>query len=484
MARHRVDPDAARTGKPVVEVPHDPLNEQIVIGAALASDKTRAKLVSRIRPDHFYGDGHPQLWAAVMEMQRRGLKYSAATVAQLSNGTVSATYVQQIEAAYPSVPPNLLHHVTALQWDVTRVTAVRGPISTLLKALKDPATPPDKLRALARQVSTSFDSVGDRRHLRDPVALADEMVRALRDRRTASQAVFPYGLDGFDWDVDEGKYRVVPGADPGGVTVVTGVPGSGKSTLVARVALAQYRMKRRVLFGAWEVTSPVTLELLAGMDLGYSRYDLSVPDNLSEDQVEALHQRAIEIGEYVLFVEMPFGRVQGEKQSNDRNLDIIHQYIADTGADVGIFDLWKRTLRYTEPDDEEQALVRQQAIAQETKCHCILVQQQRSKDIEMRPDKRPTREGIKGSGAWTEVPDTIIGVHRPALWKNVPDDELEGLLLKQRRGKWPLAVSFQWDPVYGTIVGGRTVDYDPPGSMRAHVMDDDLLQAPKGKGRR
>ena len=77
-------------------------------------------------------------------------------------------------------------------------------------------------------------------------------------------------------------------------------------------------------------------------------------------------------------------------------------------------------------------LIRQQAMLNEMGVHGILAQQQRLKDIELRPDKRPTREGIKGSGAWTEVPDNIIGVHRPALWKPVPDNVLEVDILKQR----------------------------------------------------
>jgi hypothetical protein len=93
------------------------------------------------------------------------------------------------------------------------------------------------------------------------------------------------------------------------------------------------------------------------------------------------------------------------------------------------------------------------------------VQQQRLKDIELRPDKRPTREGIKGSGAWTEVPDNIFGVHRPALWKPVPDNVLEIDVLKQRYGKWPLAVEFDWDPDRGQISGGRSVEYDQAAAM-------------------
>jgi hypothetical protein len=104
-----------------------------------------------------------------------------------------------------------------------------------------------------------------------------------------------------------------------------------------------------------------------------------------------------------------------------------------------------------------------QAMTDKLGIHSVLAAQQRLKDIEQRPDKRPTREGVKGSGAWTEVADNMIGVHRPAHWKRVEDNTLEAIVLKQRYGMWPLAVELDLDPTRGTISGGRSVPYDVMG---------------------
>jgi hypothetical protein len=172
-----------------------------------------------------------------------------------------------------------------------------------------------------------------------------------------------------------------------------------------------------------------------------------------------LEERMHLIHPWVRFMKNPF-RQRGTKRSNERNLDIMQEQIADSGCEVFIADLWKRCLVQTDPDDEEEALIRQQAMCEEMGVHAILVQQQRLKDIEARPDKRPTREGIKGSGAWVEVADNIIGVHRPALWKPVTDNVLEIDVLKQRYGKWPLAIEFDWDPDRGMVSGGRSVEYE------------------------
>jgi replicative DNA helicase len=105
-----------------------------------------------------------------------------------------------------------------------------------------------------------------------------------------------------------------------------------------------------------------------------------------------------------------------------------------------------------------------QAIARETDCHVMMVQQQLLKVVEKREDKQPTREGIKGSGEWTGVADTILGVYRADLYKPVPPGTIDVLLLKQRRGRWPFVVEFDFDPEFGTLTKGREVNYDAPGT--------------------
>lgn len=400
-------------------------------------------------------------------------------IEQMSGGAVTAAYLEQLLHQYQGVPPNLRHHLQLLDWDRARVDAARGPLDRLLRALQDPQTAPDALRAMAVSLATSFDGWGARRHLLDPTELVRSHMEIVRGRMGRRQP-YPYGVEGLDQDED-GKWRFIPGAEPGLVTTITGLSGSGKSTVAAIIALGLISQGRRVLYGAWEMKGNVTLELMAAINLGLSRTKLRVGE-IVEEEFEKLRDEMTRLSDKVRFMNMPFGRTRGEKVSNDKNLDLLHGYIADSGCDVAIFDLWKRCLRYTDPDDEEQALIRQQAIFLETGVHGILVQQQRLKDVEQRKDKRPTREAIKGSGAWIEVPDTIIGVHRHGLWKSVDDDSVELIVLKQREGVWPQAVEFKWSGEYGRLSEGRTIAYDPNP-------EDDFLDkkqdvgAKGGKGR-
>lgn len=463
-----------------VEIPMpDVVNEIVVIAAALVDAEVRGKLVPTIPTDNFFGEGHPEIWGVVKEMHRQGLHYDPATVRQLSGGAVDPDYLDAIVAQRPAVPPNLAHHVEMMRWDRARVEAIRGPVGNLVKALRDPTTDRDRVRQMARQVSQAFEGHGATRYLRDPEVLVREQMAAIQKRR-GGVACYPYGVDGFDRYADgekAGQWRMIPGLAPGQVTVVTGVPGSGKTTFTAGIGLACVDQRRRVLYGAWEQGSGNTLELMAAQRLGLSRTRLTTGDITDQEETD-LQAEMEYLSSWVRFFEIPFGREPGVKQLNDRNLDLIHEYIVTSGCEVFVADLWRRAIRQFDPDEEEAALYRQQAIAQETGVHCVLLHQQRAKDLEAREDKRPTREGLKGSGGWFEVPDTIIGIHREFLFKSVPDDVLELLVLKQRHGVWPLAVHCDWDADIGRVWNGRTAEVARPGQATGV---DSFLDAPPEK---
>jgi replicative DNA helicase len=474
----------------------DPLNEQVLLAAALLSVDVRKEAVGRHPPDVFLTDEHRSLWSAIREAVHRGLECDPATLAKLSDGAVDVGFVAELLQQRPAVPDlkTLSYHVEQLLWDRQRHVALTGPIAGLLEAIQK-SEGPERVRALARQVGGTFDGWGDRRYLHDPEELVREQIEDVR-RRGAGRATYPTGVRGLDFfGLDGAQRRIIPGFAPGLVTVVTGTPGSGKSTCTARFCLEQARMRRKVLVGAWEMKGGTTLELIACMSLtakdpselgDWSRTKLTTPADypgwLTEQRVGVLEQRMRDLSRYVRFLANPFRRSSGEKTSNERNLDLVHGYISDSGAEVFVADLWKRCLAKAAPEDEEEALYRQQAMAEELGVHCILVQQQRLKDIELRPDKRPTREGIKGSGAWTEIADNIFGIHRPALWKSVPDNVLEIDVLKQRYGRWPLAVEFDWDPDRGMISGGIPVEYEQPGRGESTNPIDRFVREPSKKG--
>lgn len=444
---------------PVIQIPHDPYNEQVLVAAMMGAGNEEAELLARVPADHFLVEDHQVIWAALLEAHRKQLQPSVPLLVQLSGGKVDSSYVDGLLSRHPSAPPNLKHHVSVLEWDKARGDAVDGPLSELCRALKDPTAGKDRIRALAYAVGVAFD-YADKRGRRDPGQLVNEQMDAIGKRRER-QACFPYGIDGLDQD-EQGEWRLIPGAAPGQITVVTAVPGSGKSTIAANMALGLARQQRRVGIGAWEMGEGITLELLAAISLGLSRRRLTVGD-ITDEEHAAMGERMAAISAWVQFWPLPRWIPQsGKRRTNEEAIDRVHQLICDGAVDVAIFDLLKKVLPCTDPDDEEHALNRLQAVAEKTKTHLVLVQQQRFKDVELRPNRKPTREGIKGSGAWVEVADTILGVHNPALWTRTDMNTLEIDVLKQRYAPYPLAVEFDFAPDLGRLSGGRTIEYDPP----------------------
>ena len=491
MTRRRVI-EPQRTSKPAeyqgerVVVPHDPVNEVAVISAALGDESLLDVLLRKILPDHFLAREARDAWVALGEVRRRGLAVDRSSITAVAGEGV-ATFLREASQTPPS--NNADWHVTNLLWDSARATAAKGPVPAFLEALRDPKAEPERVRSLARQIAVSFDGHEDRKYLHDPKRLVRDQMLEI-ETGVGGHASYPYGLPGLDF-YDPGisgvgsRRRMIPGAAPGQITVLTGVSGGGKSTMAASMALGiafpngveSEAPGRKVLYCAWEMRGGMTLELIACISLGWSRSDLmeGVGPVSTYEGKQILQDRMELIASRVRFLAMPFRRTQGEKPSNDRNLDILHGYIADSGCDVFIADLWKRCLRDASPDAEEDALVRQQAMVEDCRVHGILLQQQRLKDVEAREDKRPTREGVKGSGAWIEVADTIIAPHRPALWKRMDDNKIEAIVLKQGYGKWPLAAEFDWDADRGSITGGRPIEYDRPGESTE--IDSDFLRS-------
>lgn len=455
--------------KPATEIviPHDPITEQVIVAAGLvAENDIRDKLLDRIDPDCFYVDEYRAAWAALREMKLRKLEYDPATMHRIAGDRVRASHMTELATLRPDVPANLEQYIDWLLWDRKRTTVANGPLAGLLEALKNPRESPDRVRSLARSIGQSFEGYNQRQFIYDPKSLVAEMMNEIR-QRVSGHAAYPFGIEGLDFFQTKER-RMIPGCAPGLVTLVTGVTGSGKSTFTAHLALGQVRQRRRVLYGAWEVQAPMTLEIMTVIDLGWSRTDMLDPDGavkrgspITPSRLVEFEEHAHEISKFVQFVKNPFRRNRNEKKSNDANLDLVQSILTDAGCHVFIADLWSRCLVSRRPEDEEEALFRQQAMLEELGVHGILVHQQRHKDIEMRSDKRPTREGVKGSGAYAEIADNMFGTHRPAQWKRVEDNTLEVFLLKQRYGKYPLGIEFEWNGDTGAIKGGRDIEYDP-----------------------
>jgi replicative DNA helicase len=453
------------------EFVYDSSNEALVLRAAIAlareSDRTQFRaLVHSIGEDEFLVAQHSSLWRVLRRTADGGLEYTTETVLQLmaaEPSEVDVNYLAELERA-AVLPANLDWHVQTLRWDATRARVVKNGLPELVRDLSDPRVTVDRAVTSARSIVRALEGGGGRKFIHRREELAAVYRTELAKRRDQGN-FYPCGFEHVDGLMSEGF-------KPGNTAIITGLSGSGKSTFAARLAINLARLGRRPMICAWEMGGTSTLDVIVSMLTGIS-LDIVIKGTYNDLDCRRLERASDWANKKILFMENAFfGQLASsgggssssdrkQRRSNDRNLDILEGYIAESGCDEIIMDLWDRILADQNPDAVTDALYRQQNMHREYGVHGTLLVQLRLKDVERRADKRPTRESIKGVGTFVEVADLIFGVHRDAQFKDVPDNTIELICLKQRKGRSNWAVRFGWCGEICEISGGEEVPYNP-----------------------
>lgn len=469
-------------------VPHNPVNEMVVIAAALVDAKERKRLVRLFTSDFFYAPGHSSIWNVVEELDRKGLGYDPATIEQLSNDEIDTNYLDDLIRERPEVPPNLQHHVDQIVFDRKRIELAKGPLSELLDKLHDPTTDPDEYIRVSRQIGGWFDGAGSSKFLREASDVQIEMERELDadvKRHREGCGIYPFGIDGLDFMPDGKTPRLTPGAAPGLITLLVGASGSGKTTIANQAVLAFLAQGRRVLHAGWEVKDSMNLRMFAGFSLGMSRKRLWT-GNLTDEELRAVKEEARRIwdGDHPLlkFMRRPFDQEtsksakKNRRYGTDYNLDQIEEHIDASGAEVMVIDLFHKAIVDAKPEEEKRALDRLQAIADRTQVHFLNLHHVTKADIQNSEGHRPTRNSLKGSSAWLDSSDNVFGTHNPAMWKRIPNNTLEIIILKQKyeKGQDDYRIEFDYDAETGLIRNGREVD---AGFDDEESLDDSLANA-------
>jgi hypothetical protein len=263
------------------------------------------------------------------------------------------------------------------------------------------------------------------------------------------------------------------------------------------IAYGLWRNGRKILYGAWEPGLGNVLELLACWESGVNRQSMK-RGQCTDIEAKRHHEAMKEIEKGIRLLKNPFrqGRVEeeqgrrgfGKRDSTDKRIDILARYIEASGCEVFIADLLRRAFtKFGDPSEEELALYQVQDMKDQLGIHFIGLHQQLLKGevVNKSKDRRPTMEGLKGSGGWFEVGDLILGVHREHLFRNVEDNQLEIHVMKQRDGTWPIALNFEYDSSSATLGKGREFDYRPmEGESNLGEGLDQVFKDPKPrKGR-
>lgn len=461
------------------EFVYDSTNERLIIEAAIGADKkARGVLVRTVSPDEMLLPDHSLMWRALRVMVDQNLDYDPQVMRQLikdEGGHVELEYVTGIEEG-AVVPANLEYHLSRLKVDSTRARILDGAVPVLLRDLKNPKASVNDMRASAMAVLRALDGAETgRRFMHRPAEMAREYKAELAARRVAGN-FYPTGFAALDAKMTEG-------AAPQRTALIVGLSNSGKSTFTGSFAMSLAEQGRKVLYGCWEMTSKSMMDVMVAAK---TRVPLEKIVQGTYDDAEAVRiERAVDyITKRIIFMDNPFFAElrRGQKRSNERSLDLLEGYVAESGCDVLVMDLWERMLTDLSPEGVTMALYAQQDMHVRYNLYGVIVHQLRLKDVEQRRDKRPTREGIKGTSAYVEVPDQVFGVHREAQFKDVVDDSMEIINLKQRKGKAFWAVRFDWRGDLALVTGGVETPYNP--GLEAGSSSGDVGDLRTGGGQR
>src|SRR5260221_129400 len=144
-----------------IEIPNDPINEQVLLSAMAIDRDVRKRFVKQFRPETFFAEKHSAIFAGFVELERQGLEFDPAVLARLSPNA-DIRFIEQIADGRSELPKNLEFHVDTLLWDNKRAEVTEGPLAAMIEALQNPRETPDRVRALARSVGAAFEETKTR----------------------------------------------------------------------------------------------------------------------------------------------------------------------------------------------------------------------------------------------------------------------------------------------------------------------------------
>jgi replicative DNA helicase len=222
--------------------------------------------------------------------------------------------------------------------------------------------------------------------------------------------------------------RMIEGLRPGEITVVAGIPGSGKTTFVCNMMYRVQKIRSDIksLFISCEMTGNETAERA----LSYM------------GDVEALRIRGRRLQEYEWKKIM-----SAADKAYDYNIIIeenprvslrdIARLIKKHGSNLVVIDylqIMKPIEKLKERRFEIDAIMNElKAMSKDLNCHIILLSQL-SRGVNTRSTKRPVLSDLKESSGIEQATDIVMFIYRNSIYSKDEDDKSAEIIISKARG--------------------------------------------------
>lgn len=417
-------------------IPKNKEAERVILGAMLLEpEEALPRVVSRLRPRHFYFSAHREIYQAILDLFQKNKIPDAVTVANHleERGKLERVggraYLRELLTSVTTLAA-LEHYLEIVETKALRRWLIEAGGKVAELGYREDLEVERALDLAGEMVFqlADFQARQDYHLISEFIHEHMDFLEALhrQDKERLPDTVFS-GFAKFD--------DLTSGFHPGELAVIAGRPGTGKTSLVLTIARdVAIRQEKTVAIFSLEMTKEQVLERLlcaeAQVDLHRLRmgYLPAAKWGQIAEAAGRIHQAKILVddtpGASILSI-----KAKARRMKLDHNLDLlIVDYLQLVEAGVRT-DIREQEIAYI--SRTLKALARELGVP-------VIACSQLNRAVERRESKRPQLSDLRESGAIEQDADLVAFIYRPdyyddpALSSSVAETEL--IIAKQRNG--------------------------------------------------
>lgn len=442
----------------------DVVNEQVVLAVAMADENGLKKVFKFIEPSDFLGARHRAIYNALVKCKNAGLEPTNENIAVMVEGEDfgGLEYLKKLRKLKKT--KSVEFNIEILRKDSARFHTQKI-ITKLDERLLSKSFEFDECLTLARE--------GLDRMKRAPLTKKEENAADVFERRLEKrrQGKVEFVSTGYKRALDT---VLTEGFAKGSMTVVAGRPRMGKTTKLVDMVRRQLRKKKKpkILVIPYEKGVQYFLDMLVSSISGVEledilKYTHEIPDKHYQRVLRASNKVRGFIDDGILTIrENP--QIANPKSDNQGAMDLLEAVLAEDDYDIGFYDLFERMLPELEPQKIAVSLHRLHWFGEKYGMHQVVIQQLK-RNAESRGllassanmSNRPTLTDLKNSGAWEEVADVVLLIHREKVYKPMlARDVIETNVAKQKLGKDMIVMLADYQPNICRLENDRLITVD------------------------
>lgn len=402
--------------------------ESSVAGSILISPSCLPLVSARLRPEDFALEGARAVYENAMQLSAEGGQIDAVTVqakARERGISLSNTYLADL-MSYTPTAANVESYI-----ELVREAGLKRRVLELLQYTKelteDGMSAENVIYKLSGAVSDLYSSASAKRLLNSAELFSVWGKKQLKKSESNTSVMLKTGFTQLDAILGGGMVK-------GGLYIIGGRPGIGKTTLALSTAMNIAREKKSVLFVSLEMSEgQIASKLISIVSL------LPYSDVYRGDMEDEATKLSLEAASYLS--KLPFYLCAKPRQSVSE-IVMLARGIKDLAAVVidyiGLISPphGKAPARYELMTEVSGSLKRSAAMLEVP----FLCAAQLNRDMSARKSKRPLLTDLRDSGSIEQDADGVILLHRPSYydceeWDASCDNEpLELIVAKNRHG--------------------------------------------------